>query len=158
MQDPLDELTRKRKGRPGHAVRALLDAARRAGHPECVDAAQMERAERADARRSGKAYGGCYSPAGPNGELDVENESRLRAMLGEPPMPAPLTARVVQFPRALSLGHRVHRGRGGGRPGARRVASTSAGGGSSGDPDEPEPGEAARRASDEDVDRRAVAE
>jgi hypothetical protein len=54
----------------------------------------------------------------------------------DPYLPCKPRARGAQRAPRLNLGHRVRRGRGGGRPGARRPSS---GGGSSGDPDEPEP-------------------
>lgn len=60
----------------------------------------------------------------------------------DPYLPCKPRARGAQRAPGLNLGHRVRRGRGGGRPGARRPSS---GGGSSGDPDSDEPGEKPRR-------------
>lgn len=124
----------RRVHRPGPAVAKVLADAEREGHPEIVDADLLERAERADAKRSGQGYAGC-TQAYPGGEVDWENERRLRAYCGEPPLRAPVRAFTH---RHYSFTHRRYCNRGH-RPGARRSRSRTSGGSRDGPSDEPEP-------------------
>jgi hypothetical protein len=123
------------KRRPGLAMRKVLADAEREGHPEVVHPVLAERAERADAKRRGQAYAGC-TQAYPGGEVDWENERRLRAMCGEPPLSKPLRAVAHRYP--IVVVHRRYCNRSH-RPRARHSRSRAGGGSRDGPSDEPEP-------------------